>query len=83
MEHKRDEVESAKVVLLHGFTKEQIFAIMRAVKRELEPAENVAFAMTTPNSLQMKTADLIQDIQGDHAYLKKNPPVQATHPDNV
>jgi hypothetical protein len=35
-QHNQD--DRAQVVILHGFTKEQIFAVMRTVKRELGPA---------------------------------------------
>jgi hypothetical protein len=78
MEHANRQTEDTKVVILHGFTKEQIFAVMRSVKRELGPEADVAFAMTTAHSLEMKMGDVIGDIAGDHAYLKKNPPVRTT-----
>lgn len=76
-QHNQD--DRAQVVILHGFTKEQIFAVMRTVKRELGPEVDVAFAMTTARSLEMKMGDVIEDIVGDHAYLKKHPPVGTTH----
>jgi len=63
-----------KVAILHGFTREEIFAVMRAVKRELGPDKDVAFAMTTAHSLQLKLQDVVEDITQEHAYLKANPP---------
>ena len=63
-----------KVAILHGFTREEIFAVMRAVKRELGPDKDVAFAMTTKHSLQLKLQDVVDDIAQEHAYLKANPP---------
>jgi hypothetical protein len=65
-----------KVAILHGFTREEIFAIMRAVKRELGAETNVAFAMTTKHSLQLKLQDVVADIVQEHAYLKANPPTR-------
>jgi hypothetical protein len=35
---------------------------------------DLIFARTTENSLQMKLADLIEDMSGDHEYLRNNPP---------
>jgi len=65
-----------KVAILHGFTREEIFAIMRAVKRELGAETDVAFAMTTTHSLQLKLQDVVDDIAQEHAYLKANPPAR-------
>jgi len=50
-----------------------------AAAKQLPEAQSVAtgdliFAMSTENSLQMKLADLIEDMSEDHEYLKKNPP---------
>lgn len=75
--------DSGNVVILHGFTKEQIFAVMHAIKRELGSSADVAFAMTTPHSLQMKLGDVVKDISQDHAYLKKNPPVKPAKPEQT
>lgn len=74
MEQTHEEQAAGKVVILHGFPNEQIFAIMRAVKRELGPKEDIAFAMTTPHSLEMKLQEVVSDVAEEHAYLKKNPP---------
>lgn len=35
---------------------------------------DLIFAKTTENSLQMKLADLIEDMSEDHEYLKNHPP---------
>jgi len=67
-----------KVAILHGFTREEIFTIMRAVKRELGPDKDIAFAMTTKHSLQLKLQDVVDDITQEHAYLKANPPTRTS-----
>ncbi|MDD3822311.1 MAG: DUF3783 domain-containing protein [Sphaerochaetaceae bacterium] len=76
MDTKQPQAETQKVVILHGFTKDQIFALMRAVKRELGTEADIAFAMTTPHSLGMQLDELIKDVSQDHAYLRDNPPVR-------
>jgi hypothetical protein len=63
-----------KVVIAHGFTHEEIFALMKAVKKELGKDVDVAFAMTTEHSLQMKLGEVVQDVGAEHQYMKENPP---------
>lgn len=74
MEHNKEEITNERVVIIHGFTKEEIFSVMRAVKREMGVDSDIAFAMTTPKSVEMKLEDLIKDVREEHTYLKKNPP---------
>ena len=50
-----------------------------AAARQLPEAKEVdtadlIFAKATPNSLQMKLADIVEDASEDHEYLRKNPP---------
>jgi hypothetical protein len=50
-----------------------------AAAKQLPETQSIAtgdliFAMSTENSLQMKLADLIEDMSEDHEYLKNNPP---------
>jgi hypothetical protein len=66
------------VVLLHGFSNDQALALLRAVKRAapeagLDPA-GIAFATSTPTNLDWKLGDLVEEVAGEHAYLKANPP---------
>lgn len=76
MEQKQRDETTGKVVILHGFSNEQIFAILKAVKREMQGAEDIAFATTTAHSLQMRLQDVISDVTQEHAYMKENPPGQ-------
>lgn len=41
---------------------------------------DLIFAKTTETSLQTKLIDLIEDMSGDHAYLKENPPPAGSTP---
>lgn len=63
-----------KLILLNGFSNDEISKIMHGVKGLYNPPEDLIFAKTTKNSLQMVVKDLIVDISSDHEYLKKNPP---------
>ena len=47
---------------------------MKAVKKELGKDVDVAFAMTTEHSLQMKLGEVVQDVGAEHQYMKENPP---------
>lgn len=66
------------VVFLHGFSREQLFAIMRAVKSAAEGAgidpSSIAFSSSTPTNLQWKVQDLIAEVREEHEYMKHNPP---------
>ncbi|NCB02004.1 MAG: DUF3783 domain-containing protein [Spirochaetia bacterium] len=63
-----------KVVIAHGFDKDEILRLMRAVKNEFTKEVDIAFAMTTENSLKRNLGEVVLDISGDHQYLKENPP---------
>jgi hypothetical protein len=63
-----------KVIIMNGFSQEEIVAIMRAVRRLFENPGDLIFAKTTPKSVNMVLKDLIVDMSEDHEYLKNNPP---------
>jgi hypothetical protein len=63
-----------KVIILNGFSNDEIAKIMSAVKKQFDTPRDLIFAKTTPNSLQMKLTELIEDLSEDHAYLQANPP---------
>jgi len=58
-----------KVIIMANLTKEEVFAVMQAAKRQLENPRDIAFAMATAHSLEMKLADLVDDIAKEHAYF--------------
>lgn len=68
----------APVVLLHGFTKEQVLVLMRASKKAaaelgLDPA-SIAFATTTPTNIEWTVEDLLEEVANEHEFMKANPP---------
>lgn len=73
MESQQNPLDN-KVIILNGFSYEEIDKIMRSVKPQFENPRDLIFAKTTPTSLKMTVEDLIEDISEDHEYLKKNPP---------
>ncbi len=66
-----------KVIILNGFSNDEIARIMAAVKPLFEKPRDLIFAKTTKHSVEMKLKDLIVDISEDHEYLKANPPTKA------
>ena len=71
----------APVVIMHGFTKEQALAIMRAARKAAAEAgadpASIAFATTTPTNVEWKVSDLLSEVAGEHEYMRKNPPKMA------
>ncbi|MFA6508009.1 MAG: DUF3783 domain-containing protein [Treponemataceae bacterium] len=72
----------APVVLLHGFTKEQVLVLLRASKRAaaelgLDPA-SIAFATTTPTNIEWTVEDLLEHVAQEHECMKTNPPGSST-----
>jgi len=65
-----------KVIIMNGFTQQEIVSVMRAVRRLFENPGDLIFAKTTPKSVNMVLKDLIVDMSEDHEYLKNNPPEQ-------
>jgi len=66
------------VIVMHGFTHDQMIAIMRAAKAAakelgLDPL-SIAFSSSTPTNLEWKLKDLINEVREEHEYMKNNPP---------
>ncbi|TVR02042.1 MAG: DUF3783 domain-containing protein [Spirochaetaceae bacterium] len=66
-----------KVIIMHGFTFEEINRVMKVVKQQFDAPRDLVFAKTTDTSLTMVLKDLIEDMCEDHEYLKRNPPAIA------
>ncbi len=60
-----------KVIIMHGFDREKVFEIMKAVKASVENHSDIAFSVSTPTILEWKLKDIIQDVREDHAYFMK------------
>jgi len=63
-----------KVIIMHGYSAEEINKIMKTVKSLFTNTRNFVFAKSTKKSLETKLGDLIEDMCTDHEYLIKNPP---------
>jgi len=74
-------MKEGKVILLHGFDREEIAKILKAVKSVAKDPQEIAFAMSTPTNLNWKIKDFIDDVRGDHEYLRRNPPGPPRGPD--
>ena len=65
------ENEIVKTVILHGFSSQEALAVMRAVKAASADPGAIAFAMSTPNSVEMKLGDVLADLAEEHRYFRK------------
>ncbi len=63
-----------RLILLHGFSREELGAVMNAVRTAVADPGDIAFAVTTPTNIAWKVGDLVAEVRGEHEYLKKNPP---------
>ncbi|MDP3179966.1 MAG: DUF3783 domain-containing protein [Spirochaetaceae bacterium] len=60
-----------KIVLLHGFTREETIAAMKAVKAAVSGAADAAFATSTPTNLTWKLADIVEHVAEEHRMFKE------------
>lgn len=63
-----------RVVMIHGFSREETVMIMRAIKSAVQDPAGVAFTTTTPTNLEWKVKELIGEVREEHAYMRANPP---------
>jgi hypothetical protein len=59
-----------KLVLLHGFDRDEAIAAMRAVKAALGPEADIAFSMSTPTNLEWKLSELVREVREEHEMMK-------------
>lgn len=67
-----------KAILFHGFTREEINALIDLVKQSSAFNADVMLAASTPNSINRSLKDLIMDWADDHAYFRKKRQDQAS-----
>ncbi len=60
-----------KVIIIHGFKREKVFEIMKAVKASVQNPSDIAFSVSTPTNMEWKLKDIIKDVREDHAYFMK------------
>lgn len=58
-----------KAVIMHGFSDEEAFSVMKAVKALGFGSGSTAFATTTPTSLEWKVDYLIEHLMEEHEYM--------------
>lgn len=63
-----------RVVLIHGFSREETIAVMRAAKSVTQDSQGIAFTTSTPTNLDWKLRDLIAEVREEHEYMRQNPP---------
>jgi hypothetical protein len=60
-----------KVVILHGFTQEEVLAAMRALKSALPSAADAAFATSTETNLGWKLSELVSHVAEEHRQYRE------------
>ncbi len=68
-----DEFEKLKeqpVILFHGFSGEQLNALIDTLKHAPAFAPNIIMATTTPTSVQWRIKDLLLELSKERAALK-------------
>ena len=76
-----------RMVLIHGFSREETIAIMRAAKSAVSDPQGIAFTTSTPSNIEWKLRDVITEVREEHEYMRNNPPQpnqapQAKHTEN-
>lgn len=59
-----------RLLLLHGFTEEELPILMRAC-RTLFPNKDLVFAVTTETNMEWKVSELIDEVLKEHQYMKR------------
>ena len=65
----------SKVIVIHGLDQETTIKVMKAAKAVLDDPKSVAFATSTETNLKWPLENLVNEVWGDHEYLKASPPV--------
>lgn len=63
-----------RMVLIHGFSRDETIAVMRAAKTAVSDPQGVAFTTSTPTNLEWKLRDLIVEVRDEHEFMRRNPP---------
>lgn len=73
-EEQQNGQKDERMILIHGFSREETIAVMRAAKTAVQDPEGVAFTTSTPSNLEWKLEDIIGEVRQEHEYMRKNPP---------
>jgi len=71
-----------RMVLIHGFSREETIAIMRAAKSVASDPQGIAFTTSTPSNIEWKLRDVIAEVREEHEYMRNNPPQANRSQDN-
>lgn len=63
-----------RMILLHGFNREEVMKILKAVKSVAADPSEIAFSVTTDTNLAWTVQDLVKEVREEHEYMKANPP---------
>ena len=66
-----DNSATEKVIYLHGFEREDLFKVIKAIKAEVDNPGEIAFSTSTPTNLEWKIKDMIAEVREDHAFFKE------------
>ncbi len=60
-----------KVIYLHGFEKDDLFKVIKAIKAAVDNPGEIAFSTSTPTNLEWKIKDKVTEVMEDHAFFKE------------
>ncbi|NOY23003.1 MAG: DUF3783 domain-containing protein [Acidobacteria bacterium] len=66
-----EKLKEQPVILFHGFSGEQLNALIDTLKHSPAFAGNIIMATTTPTSVQWRIKDLLLELSEERAALKK------------
>ncbi|MCQ2603436.1 MAG: DUF3783 domain-containing protein [Spirochaetia bacterium] len=58
-----------KVIFINGFQREEVFDIMRAVKKAVKDPEKIAFCMGTEDNMSFTVKELISQVSAEHHIM--------------
>ena len=59
-----------KVIYFHGFERDDVFKIIKAIKGSVSKPGEIAFSTSTPTNLEWKIKDMVAEVREDHAFFK-------------
>ena len=60
-----------KVIYFHGFERDDVFKIIKAIKGSVSNPGEIAFSTSTPTNLEWKIKDMVAEVREDHAFFKE------------
>ncbi len=60
-----------KLIFINGFSREEVFEIMRTVKKVVKDPQDVAVCMGTPANMFFTVKELISQVTEEHRMMTK------------